>query len=356
MQPLTVLGLESSCDDTAAGVVRLYSDRTELLSNVVLGQNDLHALYGGVVPEIAARAHAERVDGVAHRALAEAGLSFTDLDGVAATAGPGLIGGLAAAVMCAKAISLARGIPFLAINHLEAHALSPRLGADVMFPYLLLLVSGGHCQLLLARDVGDYQRLGSTIDDAAGECLDKCAKQMGLGFPGGPMIEHLALTGDPSHYALPEPLHGRAGCDFSFSGLKTAMAKHIQTADLNDPQTRADLAASLQAAVTHHLLTRTIRAMAMVKDNCTTLVVAGGVAANSHIRDALTSAAQAHGFAFYAPPLEYCTDNGAMVALAGAEYLRRGQVSGLGTGLRPRWPLDGQAIPVLGTGRKGAKA
>jgi N6-L-threonylcarbamoyladenine synthase len=355
MQPLTVLGIESSCDDTAAGVVRVSDQGVSVLSNVVLGQADLHALYGGVVPEIAARAHADRIDTVVLKALSEAQIGFGDLSGVAATSGPGLIGGLAAAVMAAKAISLARSIPFVAVNHLEAHALSPRLGAPIAFPYILLLASGGHCQLLLAKGIGDYQRLGSTIDDAAGECLDKCAKLMGLGFPGGPALEQLARGGDPARFCLPEPLAGRAGCGFSFSGLKTAAARLIAE---RQPGDDADLAASIQEAVAQHLCSRTVRAMRAVKD-CSQLVVAGGVAANVRVRTVLQEAAAQNGFAFYAPPLAYCTDNGAMVALAGAEYLRLGHTSGLDIGLRPRWPLDEAAArtkPAYVTGKKGVKA
>lgn len=355
MQPLTVLGIESSCDDTAAGVVRLSDQGVDVLSNVVLGQSDLHALYGGVVPEIAARAHADRIDTVVLKALNDANITFQNLSGVAATAGPGLIGGLAAAVMAAKAISLARNIPFIAVNHLEAHALSPRLGAAVAFPYVLLMASGGHCQLLLAKGIGDYERLGSTIDDAAGECLDKCAKMMGLDFPGGPALERLAHGGDPNRFTLPEPLANRLDCDFSFSGLKTAASRLIAGCT---PADHTDLAASIQEAVAHHLCTRTIRAMQAVK-NCTQLVVAGGVAANARVRAVLQDAAAQNGYTFYAPPLAYCTDNGAMVALAGAEHLRMGHTSGLDCGLRPRWPLDEAAAhsnPAYVTGKKGVKA
>jgi N6-L-threonylcarbamoyladenine synthase len=362
---LTVLGLESSCDDTAAAIVRREPDGAiTILAEAVIGQNDAHAPYGGVVPEIAARAHAERMDGLAAKVLTEAGLAPGDLDAVAATAGPGLIGGVMAALMTAKGIALGAGIPLIAVNHLEGHALSPRLTQTLDFPYLLLLVSGGHTQLLIVEGIGAMTRLGSTIDDAAGEAFDKTAKIMGLGFPGGPAVERAARAArDPDRFPLPRMLTGKPGCDFSFAGLKTAARRAWDGLDGPDETDRADLAHAVQGAIAAHLAERTGRAMDAfmdrLPDSSRTLVVAGGVAANETVRSALTAQAQARGFTLVAPPLKYCTDNAAMIALAGAERLALGLTDGLDAPARARWPLDAEAAalaPATGSGRKGPKA
>jgi N6-L-threonylcarbamoyladenine synthase len=357
---LTVLGLESSCDETAAAVVRL-NGRPEILSNIVLSQLAEHAPFGGVVPEIAARAHVEVIDSVARRALDEAGLSPAQLDGVAATAGPGLVGGVMVALAFGKALALGLGKPLIAVNHLEGHALSPRLAADFPYPYLLLLVSGGHCQLLDVAGIGDCTRLGSTIDDAAGEAFDKTGVALGLTYPAGPSLEQLAEAGDPGRFPLPRALLGRAGCDFSFSGLKTAAARLAQGVD--GEADRRDLAAAVQAAIVRQLVERTAKAIAIYsrahQGRGLRLAIAGGVAANRAVRAGLEALAREHGFAFMAPPLALCTDNAAMIALAGAERLRLGLVDDLGVPARPRWPLDeaaARARPTHAAGRKGAKA
>ncbi|HEY3949732.1 tRNA (adenosine(37)-N6)-threonylcarbamoyltransferase complex transferase subunit TsaD [Phenylobacterium sp.] len=358
----TILGLETSCDETAAAVVRLGADgRAEVLSSVVASQIAQHAPFGGVVPEIAARAHVEAIDAIAGRALAEAGLDFKGLTGVAATAGPGLVGGVMVGLSFGKAVSLARGLPLVAVNHLEGHAVSARLGADVAYPFLLLLVSGGHCQLLEVEGVGACRRLGSTIDDAAGEAFDKIAKTLGLPYPGGPALERLAETGDPARFELPRMLLGRRDCDFSFSGLKTAAARIAE--GLTTDKDRADLAAAVQAAIAAQLAERSDRAMAAygARHGASGLrfVVAGGVAANAAVRARLQASAEARGFAFTAPPLAYCTDNAAMIALAGAERLALGISDPLDAVARPRWPLDeaaAAASPTHAPGRKGAKA
>ncbi|HEX8232479.1 MAG TPA: tRNA (adenosine(37)-N6)-threonylcarbamoyltransferase complex transferase subunit TsaD [Caulobacteraceae bacterium] len=362
MVGLTVLGIETSCDETAAAVVRLpETGRAEVLSSVVASQLEAHAPYGGVVPEIAARAHVEIIDSVIGRALDEAGVGFDGLNGVGATAGPGLVGGVMVGLSAGKAIALARGLPLVAVNHLEGHALSPRLTEDLPFPYLLLLVSGGHCQLLEVEGVGRAHRLGTTVDDAAGEAFDKIAKSLGLGYPGGPALERLAQGGDPARFPLPRALLGREGCDFSFSGLKTAAARLAETVRTEDE--RRDLAAAAQAAISRQLTDRTARAMAAYARRRAggplRFAVAGGVAANGEVRRRLTETAAAHGFSFTAPPLKYCTDNAAMIALAAAERLRAGLADGLGAPTRPRWPLDAKAAaerPAHVAGRKGAKA
>lgn len=360
-----MLGLESSCDDTAAAIVRREPDGAiTILSEAVIGQNEAHAPYGGVVPEIAARAHAERMDVLAAKVLTEAGLAPGELDAVAATAGPGLIGGVMAALMTAKGIALGAGIPLVAVNHLEGHALSPRLTQALDFPYLLMLVSGGHTQLLIVEGIGAMTRLGSTIDDAAGEAFDKTAKIMGLGFPGGPAVERAAREArDPGRFALPRMLVGKPGCDFSFAGLKTAARRVWDALDAPDEVDCADLAHSVQGAISAHLAERTGRAMDIFTDRLPdasrTLVVAGGVAANQTVLAALTTEAEARGFTLVAPPLKYCTDNAAMIALAGAERLALGLTDGLDAPARARWPLDADAAalaPATGSGRKGPKA
>jgi N6-L-threonylcarbamoyladenine synthase len=357
---LTVLGLETSCDETAASVVRLSAAGAEVLSSVIHSQIDEHAAFGGVVPEIAARSHVEMIDGVARRAMAEAGIDYAALDGVAATAGPGLVGGVMVGLSYGKAVALARGLPLIAVNHLEGHAVSARLGAETRYPFLLLLVSGGHCQLLEVRGIGDMSRLGTTIDDAAGEAFDKIAKAMGLGYPGGPALEKLAASGDGSRFDLPRALLGRKDCDFSFSGLKTAASRLAQTCETD--QDKADLADAVQKAIARQLAERTERAMVAYAEHHEALhfVVAGGVAANKTIRRTLENLATKHGFSFLAPPMVYCTDNAAMIALAGAERLEKGLTSDIDVAARPRWPLDearANADPVhKKTGRKGAKA
>jgi N6-L-threonylcarbamoyladenine synthase len=362
MAELTVLGIETSCDETAASVVRADADgRAEVLSSVVSSQHAAHAPYGGVVPEIAARAHVEVIDTIIARALADAGVGFADLDGVAATAGPGLVGGVMVGLSAGKAIALARGLPLVAVNHLEGHALSPRLAEPLAYPYLLLLVSGGHCQLLAVQGVGACRRLGSTIDDAAGEAFDKIGKVLGLGYPGGPALERLAEGGDPSRFPLPRALLGRDGCDFSFSGLKTAAARMAE--GVSSPEDRRDVAAAVQAAIAGQLAERTGRAMDIyAREHAGAplrFAVAGGVAANALVRERLQLTAAARGFSFAAPPLAYCTDNAAMIALAGAERLHAGLTSPLDAPARPRWPLDEAAAaanPTHVPGRKGAKA
>ena len=362
MTDLTILGIETSCDETAAAVVRLDdAGRVEVLSSVVGSQIAAHAPYGGVVPEIAARAHVESIDGIVGRAMVGAGVGFGDLSGVAATAGPGLVGGVMVGLAFGKAVALARGLPLIAVNHLEGHAVSARLTADIAYPFLLLLVSGGHCQLLAMEGVGRCTRLGSTIDDAAGEAFDKIAKTLGLPYPGGPALERLAIGGDEAAFALPRALLGRAGCDFSFSGLKTAAARVAET--LTDDVQRRDLAACVQAAIARQLCERTDRAMALYADihadEGLRFVVAGGVAANGVVRARLQATAGARGFSFAAPPLAYCTDNAAMIALAGAERLALGMTDALDAPARPRWPLDlaaSLANPTHPAGRKGAKA
>jgi N6-L-threonylcarbamoyladenine synthase len=363
MKALTVLGIETSCDETAAAVLRLEDERPMVISDVVLGQIAQHAPYKGVVPEIAARAHVEGLDGVIERAMKDAGLGFSELDGVAATAGPGLIGGVMVGLLAGKAIALAHDLPLIAVNHLEGHALSPRLAeGGATFPYLLLLVSGGHCQFLAVMDVGVYRRLGTTIDDALGEAFDKVAKLLDLGFPGGPLVEALAREGDRKRFALPRPMVGRDGCDFSFAGLKTACAREFAAIAAPSRQDKADLCASFQAAVADVVADRTRRAMRLfdpVWGAKGRLVVAGGVAANGTIRSVLQGLADEAGYDFVAPPLKWCTDNAAMIALAGAERLRLGFSDELSFPARPRWPLDEEAAlarPSHRPGRKGAKA
>src|SRR5471032_500015 len=338
---MRVLGIETSCDETAVAIVEAAAeDRPvgRILSNVVYSQLTEHRRFGGVVPEIAARAHLERLDGLLADALAEAKLGLADLDGIAATGGPGLIGGVMVGVMTAKALAFAHDKPFLAINHLEGHALSVRLTEEVGFPYLLLLVSGGHCQLLTVRGPGDFTRLGTTIDDAVGECFDKTAKLLGLGFPGGPAVERAAHGGDPQRFQLPRPMWRKPGCDFSFSGLKTAVRQTIEKLPANDVQAVADLCASFQRTVGDVLADRCANALAHTP--ASTLVVAGGVAANLYLRGRLETLAAQHGARLVAPPVKLCTDNGAMIAWAGLERLRLGQSDALDFRPRPRWPLD----------------
>jgi N6-L-threonylcarbamoyladenine synthase len=358
---LTILGIETSCDETAAAVVRRSVDgegliRGDILSNIVFSQIEEHAPYGGVVPEIAARAHVEHLDGLIARALNDAGVAWEDLDGIAATAGPGLIGGVIVGLMTAKGMALARGLPLIAVNHLEGHALTARLTGGVSFPYLLLLVSGGHSQLLVVEGVGRYRRLGTTIDDAVGEAFDKVAKLLDLGFPGGPAVEKIAREGDPKRFSLPRPLMGKAGCDFSFSGLKTAVRQLAEAQTNLDHRTRADIAAAFQDAVGDVLADRAINAMhmaqALIGDATAKLVVAGGVASNLALRARLEKAAGSCGYELIVPPPKLCTDNGAMIAWAGAERLAMGFVDGLDASPLARWPLDPTAHPARGAGVK----
>jgi len=345
-----LLGIETSCDETAAAVLDGHG---RVLAEAVLSQGE-HARYGGVVPEIAARAHLAHLPGLVREVMAEAGAGFADLAGVAASAGPGLIGGLVVGTGLAKGIALAHGLPFLAINHLEAHALTARLPGLVPggapFPYLLLLVSGGHCQCVAVEGVGRYRRLGSTLDDAVGEAFDKAAKMLGLPWPGGPALERLAAKGDPARYALPRPMLGRPGCDFSFSGLKTAMAQAVGRFPPGPlpEQDAADLAASFQAAAVAVLADRAGNALAMMPE-ARLLVVAGGVAANQAVRAALDAVARRAGVALAAPPLRLCTDNAVMVTWAGIERLRLGLVSGLDAEPRPRWGLEELAGSAAGS-------
>jgi N6-L-threonylcarbamoyladenine synthase len=367
---ITLLGIESSCDETAAAVVRAgVADGVAvapgaILSNAIFGQEDLHARFGGVVPEIAARAHAERVDLVVIRALDQAGLALADLDGIAVTAGPGLIGGVLSGVMAAKGIAAGAGLRLVGVNHLEGHALTPRLSDGVAYPYLLLLASGGHCQLIAVEGLGKYRRIGGTIDDAPGEAFDKTAKMLGLGFPGGPEVEHQAETGDAGRFGFPRPMMDRPGCDLSFSGLKTAAvrARDQLVAAQGGLYRRdvADICAAFQQAVRDVLSAKTRRAMVQFIDAhpglaAPVIAVAGGVAANRSLRDGLAQAARAEGFRLAAPPLALCTDNAAMVAWAGIERIAAG-CADAPVVARPRWPLDQAAAPMLGSGRKGAKA
>ncbi|MGH6612999.1 tRNA (adenosine(37)-N6)-threonylcarbamoyltransferase complex transferase subunit TsaD [Sphingomonas sp.] len=340
-----ILGLESSCDETAAALVT--SDR-RILAHRLAGQEAAHRPYGGVVPEIAARAHVEALMPLIEGALGDAGVSLAEVDAIAATAGPGLIGGVMVGLVTGKALAHAAGKPLVAVNHLEGHALSPRLtDPDLDFPYLLLLVSGGHCQLLLVEGVGAYRRLATTIDDAAGEAFDKTAKLLGLGFPGGPAVERAALAGNPNAVPLPRPLKGSAEPHFSFAGLKSAVSR-ARDAGIWRAE---DIAASFQAAVVDCLLDRTIRALDRAQ-GATALVVAGGVAANQAVRSALEGLATANGLRFVAPPLWLCTDNAAMIAWAGAERFAAGFTDPLDIAARPRWPLDPAAEAVRGAGVK----
>lgn len=358
-QTLTFLGIESSCDDTAAAVVRALDARpATILSSIVLGQSALHADFGGVVPEIAARAHVERLDSCIIEALRTAGLGLDEIDGIAVTAGPGLIGGVLSGLMTAKALAVATGLPMVGVNHLAGHALTPRLTDSLSFPYLVLLVSGGHCQFLAVEGPETFRRLGSTIDDAPGEAFDKVAKLLGLPQPGGPHVEREAETGDPRRFALPRPLLDRPGCDLSFSGLKTAVLRTrdalVATQGGLTRQDRRDLCAGFQAAVADVLAEKTRRALAAF--SAPALAVAGGVAANSVIRARLQVIAEAAGARFVAPPLSLCTDNAAMIAWAGIERFRAGHQDGASLSARSRWPLDEMAVPAIGSGKRGAKA
>jgi N6-L-threonylcarbamoyladenine synthase len=356
-----VLGIETSCDETAAAVVEHAPDGTgRILSNVVRSQWEEHRRYGGVVPEIAARAHAECLDEIVAMALSQAGARLPDLDAVAVTAGPGLIGGLLVGVTTAKTLALVHRLPLVAVNHLEAHALTVGLTEGLRPPYLLLLVSGGHTQLLIVYGVGRYERLGTTIDDALGEAFDKTAKVLGLGFPGGPAVERTAAAGRAGRLVLPRPMLGRAEPHFSFAGLKTALRRQARALAPLGEGDIADLCAEFQLAVCESVADRVGRAMEIADTRLQWreghLVIAGGVAANRQIHAVLADVAAAHGYRLHVPPPQLCTDNGAMIAWAGAERLALGLTDGLEFEARARWPLDAQATPALGGGRQGAKA
>jgi N6-L-threonylcarbamoyladenine synthase len=359
-----MLGIETSCDETAASVVALDAGgRPEILSNIILSQIEEHTAFGGVVPEIAARAHVEALDGIVEAALRDAGMDLADMDGIAATAGPGLIGGLIVGLMTGKALSAVSGKPLYPVNHLEGHALAARLIDDVPFPYLVLLVSGGHSQILLVKGVGQYDRWASTIDDALGEAFDKTAKLLGLPYPGGPNVERAALAGDPARFDFPRPLRGETRLDFSFSGLKTAVRQAATAIAPLSEQDIADICASFQRAVAETLEERVGRSLERFRRMfpeaaSPTLVVAGGVAANKVVRSALETVCASAGFRFLAPPMNLCTDNAAMIAWAGLERLRDGiePDEPMGFAPRSRWPLDAAAVPLIGAGKRGAKA
>ena len=364
--PLRILGIETSCDETAASVV-LRDDEGggRILGDVVLSQLEEHSAYGGVVPEIAARAHVEALDALIAEALLRAGVTLREIDAIAATSGPGLIGGLIVGLMTGKAIARATGKPLYAVNHLEGHALTARLTDGLSFPYLMLLVSGGHTQLILVKGVGRYERWGTTIDDALGEAFDKTAKLLGLPYPGGPAVERAARAGDPERFDFPRPLVGDARLDFSFSGLKTAVRQAAQALEPVTDKDIADICASFQRAISRTLKDRVGRGLKRFKAEFAAageaahpaLVVAGGVAANEMLRTTLQSLCDAHGFRFVAPPLALCTDNAAMIAWAGAERLAAGlPADGLDAAPRSRWPLDSEAQALIGSGKRGAKA
>ncbi|MEO0543430.1 MAG: tRNA (adenosine(37)-N6)-threonylcarbamoyltransferase complex transferase subunit TsaD [Pseudomonadota bacterium] len=357
---MTILGIETSCDETAAAVVKHDDDGSQILSNVVFSQIDEHAAFGGVVPELAARAHITKLDKIVEAAMADADIGFSELTAVAATTGPGLIGSLIVGAMTGRAIARASDKPFVPINHLEGHALTARLTNNIAFPYLLLLVSGGHTQIICVRGVGDYERWGSTIDDALGEAFDKTAKLLGLPYPGGPSVEEAAQDGKENRFHLPRPLNGEERLDFSFSGLKSALRKTATELDVLNDQDIADLCASFQHAVTETLRERVGRALQRFSkvENVEepVLVVAGGVAANQAIRKMLTELCKLEGFTFVAPPLHLCTDNAAMIAWAAAERLQAGIATDEDPEPRPRWPLDEQSAPLVGSGKRGAKA
>ncbi len=355
----TVLGIESSCDDTAAAVVR----GRDILSSIVLGQTELHAAFGGVVPEIAARAHAEKLDIAVAEALKAADTTLSEIDAIAVTSGPGLIGGVLSGVMTAKGLSAGSGKPLVGVNHLAGHALTPRLTDGLEFPYLMLLVSGGHCQFLIVKSVEEFQRLGGTIDDAPGEAFDKTARLLGLPQPGGPSVEQNARAGDEKRFRLPRPLLDQGGCDMSFSGLKTALLRQrdklVKEQGGLYEQDRFDLCAGFQAAVRDVLAEKTRRALEVylaMNPAQPAIAIAGGVAANGAIREKLQALCEEKGVAFIAPPLALCTDNAAMIAYAGQELFAKGVTHDMSLSARPRWPLDKAASPLLGSGKKGAKA
>ncbi len=358
---MLVLGIESSCDETAAALV---NDKKEILSSTVLTQSE-HKNFGGVVPEIAARAHLEHIDEIIEETFKKANLSPKDIDAVAVAAGPGLIGGVTVGVMAGKALALALNKPFIAVNHLEGHALTARLNSDVQYPYLLLLTSGGHCQILIVKNVGEFERLGTTIDDAAGEAFDKVAKMLGLGYPGGPIIEKMAELGDENRFVLPRPLYNSPDCNLSFSGLKTAVRKIIESYSEDGniehailrKQDIADICACFQKAATDCLLHKLKKASLLFKNKYPEgkhIVVAGGVAANTYLRTKMENLAKTENLIFAAPPIKFCTDNGVMIAWAGVERASKNLFNTLDFKPRPRWPLDENAPTAIGAG--GVKA
>ena len=356
---MIILGIESSCDETAAAIVcDAASPDARILSNIVLSQEDEHRPFGGIVPEIAARSHLEHIDHLINEALVEADVTLAQLDGIAATGGPGLIGGVIVGVMSAKAMASVQNKPFIAVNHLAGHALTARLTSNVEFPYLLLLVSGGHCQLLIVEGVGRYTRLGTTVDDALGEAFDKSAKMMGLGYPGGPIVERAAANGDGARFKLPRPMLGRPECHFSFSGLKTAIRKqieHLGGGEKMSDQDVADLCASFQMAAGDVLIDRCQNALRQFRrryPDGNTLVVAGGVAANQTLAQRLADLENSENIRLVIPPAKLCTDNAAMIAWAGLEQLKAGQTDPLDFKPRPRWPLDPDAPAAIGAGVK----
>jgi N6-L-threonylcarbamoyladenine synthase len=361
---LRILGIETSCDETAAAIVERRADGSSaVLSDIVLSQMEEHSAYGGVVPEIAARAHVEALDTLIEEALKRANVSLAEIDAIAATSGPGLIGGLLVGLMTAKAMARASGKPLYAVNHLEGHALTARLTDGLSFPYLMLLVSGGHTQLILVRGVGIYERWGTTIDDALGEAFDKTAKLLGLPYPGGPAVERAARTGNPDRFDLPRPLVGEARLDFSFSGLKTAVRQAATEIAPLSEQDVADICASFQKAISRTLKDRIGRGLQRFRKEFPTLpdapalVVAGGVAANQEIRRTLQELCDGQGFRFIAPPLHLCTDNAVMIAWAGLERMATGVAADdLSVEPRSRWPLDANATALIGHGRRGAKS
>lgn len=359
---MLVLGIESSCDETAAAIV---NEKKEILGECLWTQIEDHKIYGGVVPEIAARAHLEHIDEIISQTLKKANVSAQDIDAFAASSGPGLIGGVVIGVMAAKAMSLALNKPFVAVNHLEGHALAPRLTGDVKYPYLLLLVSGGHCQILIVKGVGEFERLGTTIDDAAGEAFDKVSKMLGLGYPGGPMIEKMAELGNEKRFVLPRPLSSSGDCNLSFSGLKTAVRKIIESYDpegniehaIMRKQDIADICASFQLAVADCLINKLEKAIKIFKEKYPEgkdIVVSGGVAANTYLRNRMQQLAEKRNLIFSAPPIRFCTDNGVMIAWAGLERFQKGLINDLDFKPRPRWPLDENAPKAAGAG--GVKA
>ena len=353
---MQILGIETSCDETATAVVTRENDGSaRILSNRILSQIEEHAPFGGVVPELAARAHLSAVDHMIRQALEEADTDLSKIDGIAVTAGPGLIGGLMVGLMTAKAISASRNIPYLGINHLEGHALTARLTHNIEFPYLLLLVSGGHSQILKVEGLGDYTRLATTIDDAVGETFDKTAKLLNLGFPGGPNVEKAAHGGDAARFSLPKPLQGKDTLNMSFSGLKTAIRNEAKKLQPLTEKTVSDLCASMQKTIAELLADRCRRAIELYGAKTRTLVVAGGVAANREIRSRLERVCEEYDYTLIAPPQDLCTDNAAMIAWAGLERFERGEQSGLDLSPRSRWPLDQSAGGIVGSGRKGVK-
>ena len=357
---MIVLGIETSCDESAAAVVRRNNDgRGEILANIVKSQTEDHELFGGVVPEIAARAHIAILDRIIEKAMSNASVTYDDLAGIAVTSGPGLIGGLLIGLTMAKGLCIASSKPLLAINHLEGHALTVRLTDNVEFPYLLLLVSGGHTQFISVNGVDKYERIGSTVDDALGEAFDKIAKLLGLSYPGGPAVEQCAKTGDPNRFAFPRPLLNSPTLDMSFAGLKTAVRVQTEKIMPVNDQDIADICSSFQEAIADILITRTKQAIKLFAkkypNNPKVLVVAGGVASNLKIRERLYSVTATENAEFVAPPIHLCTDNGAMIAWAGAERLVLNLTNPLTVAPRPRWPLDESSDSLIGYGKRGPK-